>query len=74
VSSAHLDAVKEGAHHLIDDKDGGEGDKPALEGRREELDLPVAVGMVAVGGLRREGDTAEGEHGRNYVDDGLERV
>ena len=71
---AHLDAARNGSHDLVDDEDGGEGDEPALEGGGEELDLAVAIRMVAVGRSARKQEAAEGEHRGDHVDDGLQRV
>ena len=62
------------AHRLVDDEDGGKGDQAPLEGRREELDLPVAVGVIAIGRATGEQQAAQGEHGGEHVDDGLEGV
>ena len=59
---------------LVDDHHRGEGDQPAFEGRGEELDLAVAVRVVAVGRPAGEDQAAEGEDGGDHVDDALERV
>ena len=74
VQLAHLAPRTRTWHDLVDDEHGGEGDEPALEGRGEELDLAVAVGVVAVGGPAGEDEAAKREHGRHHVDDRLERV
>ena len=69
-----LAAADQAQHDLVDDDDGGEGDEPALEGRREELDLAVTVRVIPVGGTPGEDQAAETEDGGHHVDDGLEGV
>jgi hypothetical protein len=59
---------------LVHDDHGREGDQPALEGSREELDLAVAIGMVAIGGAPGEDEAAESEERGHHVDDGLESI
>ena len=73
-SMPDLDTADQALRDLVDDEHGREGDEPALERGREELDLPVAVGMVAVGRASREDEAAQREHRGDHVDDGLERV
>ena len=69
-----LDTADQALRDLVHDEHGRERDEPALERGREELDLPVAVGMAAVGRAPREDEAAQREHRGDHVDDGLERV
>src|SRR4029453_7024669 len=56
------------AHRLVNDEDGGKGDEAPLEGRREELDLPVPVRVIAIGGAAGEQQAAQSEYGGEHVD------
>jgi hypothetical protein len=50
--------MREGLPGLAQDRERGEYDENALDDRREELRLLVAIGVV---GVRRDGSKAQGE-------------
>ncbi len=69
-----LDAEDQPLQRLLDDEQGGEGDQTALEGGGEELDLPVAVRVAAVGWPTGNDQCTKGDHGGHDVDDAFQSV
>jgi len=67
-------AREQRAHGGEDDADGRECDQRAFDASREELDLAVSVGVIAVRGLRRHPEAVEEERARGDVDERFERV
>ena len=72
--SLDLRADDQPAGRLEDDDPGADQDQHALDRRGQVLDLLVAVGVLAVGGLVGLADRDEGDHRGEQVDRRVDRL
>ena len=59
---------------MLEDRDRGDDDQRALDDRREQLRLAMAVRVVGVGRHRRDPQRAQRQGAGHHVDDALQRV
>ena len=74
IETSQLDAGHQLLHGRHADHHRRDRDQRALDARREELDLAVAVGMIAVGWLRGEVEAGEQQRAGGDVHERLEGV
>jgi hypothetical protein len=74
VHASQRRAAHEVERRAVEDREGRDGDQRALDARGEELDLAVAVGVVAVRRARGHVHRVEEQRRRDDVDDRLHRV